>query len=104
MAAIPRHLFVPEALRANAYGDHALPIEGGQTISQPFMVARQTALLEITRSDRVLEIGAGSGYQTAILAGLAGQVPRARAIAALPSAPSSSSIDSRTSQRNHSLL
>ena len=74
MAVTPRHLFVPEALRANAYGDHALPIEGGQTISQPLIVARQTELLEITRADRVLEIGAGSGYQTAILARVAGQV------------------------------
>jgi protein-L-isoaspartate(D-aspartate) O-methyltransferase len=74
MTAIPRHLFVPEALRANAYGDHALPIEGGQTISQPLIVARQTSLLEITRTDRVLEIGAGSGYQTAILTRVAGQV------------------------------
>src|SRR2546421_9907955 len=56
MAAVPRHLFVPEALRGRAYGDHALPIECGQTISQPFIVARQTELLEITKDDRVLEI------------------------------------------------
>jgi protein-L-isoaspartate(D-aspartate) O-methyltransferase len=74
MATVPRHLFVPEALRAHAYGDHALPIECGQTISQPFIVARQTELLEVTRNDRVLEIGAGSGYQTAILSRVAGQV------------------------------
>ncbi|MDX2031278.1 MAG: protein-L-isoaspartate(D-aspartate) O-methyltransferase [Blastocatellia bacterium] len=74
MAAIPRHLFVPEALRWNAYGDHALPIESGQTISQPYIVARETELLELTRTDRVLEIGAGSGYQTAILSQVAGQV------------------------------
>jgi protein-L-isoaspartate(D-aspartate) O-methyltransferase len=74
MATIPRHLFVPEALEWNAYGDHALPIESNQTISQPYIVARQTELLELTRQDRVLEIGAGSGYQTAVLAAVAGQV------------------------------
>ena len=74
MNAVPRHLFVPEALRARAYGDHALPIAGGQTISQPYIVARQTELLEVTQRDRVLEIGAGSGYQTAVLARVAGSV------------------------------
>jgi protein-L-isoaspartate(D-aspartate) O-methyltransferase len=74
MEAVPRHLFIPEALRTRAYGDHALPIAGGQTISQPFIVARQTELLEVTREDRVLEIGSGSGYQTAILSQVAGQV------------------------------
>ena len=74
MERIPRHLFVPEALRSHAYGDHALPIAGGQTISQPYIVARETELLELTSSDRVLEIGAGSGYQTAILAQIARSV------------------------------
>lgn len=74
MAKVPRHLFVPEALRTHAYGDHALPIAGGQTISQPYIVARETELLEVTKQDRVLEIGAGSGYQTAILAEVAGTV------------------------------
>jgi protein-L-isoaspartate(D-aspartate) O-methyltransferase len=74
MERIPRHLFVPEALQSHAYGDHALPIEFNQTISQPFIVARETELLEVTRNDRVLEIGAGSGYQTAVLAAVAGQV------------------------------
>ncbi len=74
MAAIPRQLFVPELMRHNSYGDHALPIAGGQTISQPFIVARETELLALTREDRVLEIGAGSGYQTAVLAMVAGQV------------------------------
>jgi protein-L-isoaspartate(D-aspartate) O-methyltransferase len=74
MATLPRHLFVPEALRSHAYGDHALPIDYGQTISQPYIVARQSELLEVSRDDRVLEIGAGSGYQTAVLAEIAGQV------------------------------
>ncbi|MEP7270524.1 MAG: protein-L-isoaspartate(D-aspartate) O-methyltransferase [Acidobacteriota bacterium] len=74
MGRIPRHMFVPEVLRSHAYGDHALPIAGGQTISQPYIVARETELLEITNRDRVLEIGAGSGYQTAILAQVAGTV------------------------------
>lgn len=74
MAEIPRHLFITEALRSRAYDDHALPISCNQTISQPYIVARQSELLEVTEKDRVLEIGAGSGYQTAILAKLAGQV------------------------------
>jgi protein-L-isoaspartate(D-aspartate) O-methyltransferase len=74
MGEVPRHLFVPEALRSNAYGDHALPISANQTISQPYIVARMTELLEVGGDSRVLEIGAGSGYQTAVLARLAGSV------------------------------
>jgi protein-L-isoaspartate(D-aspartate) O-methyltransferase len=74
MRSVPRHEFVPEGLRSEAYGDHALAIGSGQTISQPFMVALMTELLELTPESRVLEIGAGSGYQTAILAALAGEV------------------------------
>jgi protein-L-isoaspartate(D-aspartate) O-methyltransferase len=74
MRAVPRHAFVPEALQGRAYGDHALPISANQTISQPFIVARMTELLEINSDSRVLEIGAGSGYQTAVLAKVAGQV------------------------------
>jgi protein-L-isoaspartate(D-aspartate) O-methyltransferase len=74
MAEVPRHLFVPEALRSNAYGDHALPISANQTISQPYIVARMTELSEVDPHSRVLEIGAGSGYQTAVLARLAGSV------------------------------
>ncbi len=74
MSIVPRHLFVSEALRSRAYGDHALPIASGQTISQPYIVARETELLEVTREDRVLEIGAGSGYQTAVLSYVAGRV------------------------------
>ena len=74
MATLPRHLFVPEAIKSQAYNDNALPISGGQTISQPFIVARMTELLELTGQEKVLEIGAGSGYQTAVLASLARKV------------------------------
>ncbi|MGB2751028.1 MAG: protein-L-isoaspartate(D-aspartate) O-methyltransferase [Pyrinomonadaceae bacterium] len=74
MSRVPRHLFVPVAIKSQAYKDNALPISGGQTISQPFIVARMTELLELTGNEKVLEIGAGSGYQTAILASLARSV------------------------------
>lgn len=74
MRDVPRHIFVSEALASRAYDDHALPIEAGQTISQPFIVARMTELLELDKNCRVLEIGSGSGYQTAILAKVAKQV------------------------------
>jgi protein-L-isoaspartate(D-aspartate) O-methyltransferase len=74
MRSVPRHAFVPGALQGRAYGDHALPISANQTISQPFIVARMSELLEVNRDSRVLEIGAGSGYQTAVLAKIAGQV------------------------------
>lgn len=74
MRTIPRHHFVPDALQSRAYGDHALPISANQTISQPFIVARMTELLELNENSRVLEIGAGSGYQTAVLSKIAAQV------------------------------
>ena len=74
MAKLPRHLFVSEAIKSQAYKDNALPISGGQTISQPFIVARMTELLELTGQEKVLEIGAGSGYQTAILTSLARKI------------------------------
>lgn len=74
MRTVPRHFFVPEALRGRSYGDHALPISSNQTISQPYIVARMTELLELNNRSRVLEVGAGSGYQTAVLAKIAGQV------------------------------
>ena len=70
MAAVPRENFVDEALTHKAYDNTALPIGYGQTISQPYMVARMTELLTLTPESRVLEIGTGSGYQTAILAHL----------------------------------
>lgn len=74
MAKIPRHVFVEEKFRSQAYEDRPLPIGCGQTISQPFMVALMTQLLDLRPEDRVLEIGGGSGYHTAILASLARQV------------------------------
>lgn len=74
MEHLPRHLFVPDALRPQAYKDNALPISGGQTISQPYIVAKMSELLELTGTEKVLEIGSGTGYQTAVLAGLARKV------------------------------
>jgi protein-L-isoaspartate(D-aspartate) O-methyltransferase len=74
MREVPRHKFVPPAQRASAYQDSPLPIGYGQTISQPYIVALMTELLELQRTHRVLEIGTGSGYQAAVLAKLAGQV------------------------------
>jgi protein-L-isoaspartate(D-aspartate) O-methyltransferase len=74
MRKVPRHLFVEEALRDRAYGDHPLPIGEGQTISQPYMVAAMTQWLGLQGPEKVLEIGTGSGYQTAVLAELARRV------------------------------
>lgn len=74
IAAVPRHLFVPESVRHRAYEDNPLPIGQGQTISQPWVQARSLELLDLTGRERVLEVGAGSGYQTALLAQLASQV------------------------------
>ena len=74
MRSVPRHLFVPETTAADAYADSPLPIGLGQTISQPYMVALMTTLLEVDVRSRVLEIGAGSGYQSAVLAEVAGEV------------------------------
>ncbi|MGB5832776.1 MAG: protein-L-isoaspartate(D-aspartate) O-methyltransferase [Thiohalocapsa sp.] len=75
MRSLPRHLFVDEALSSHAYDDSALPIGHGQTISQPYTVARMTeALLESGRCSTVLEIGTGSGFQTAVLASLVRRV------------------------------
>ncbi len=71
---VPRHLFVPPALRGQAYLDQSLPIGGGQTISQPFVQARSLELLRFDGTERALEVGTGSGYQTALLAHLGEQV------------------------------
>ena len=71
---VPRHLFVPESVRHRAYDDSALPIGSGQTISQPYVQARYLELIGLTGREKVLEIGTGSGYQTALLALLASMV------------------------------
>jgi protein-L-isoaspartate(D-aspartate) O-methyltransferase len=74
MEKVPRHLFVPKRYRAVAYGDHALPIGAGQTISQPYIVAYMTEALDLGPGEKVLEIGTGSGYQAAVLAELVKEV------------------------------
>jgi protein-L-isoaspartate(D-aspartate) O-methyltransferase len=74
MARVPRERFVPGVPTSLAYDDRALPIDAGQTISQPYMVARMTELLEVQPGDRILEIGTGSGYQAAILAAVGAHV------------------------------
>lgn len=83
MEAVPRHLFVPEKLRESAYDDRPLAIGAGQTISQPYIVAVMTELLQLKRSDTVLEIGTGSGYQTAVLAELVAAVYSIEIVASL---------------------
>lgn len=74
MEGVPRHLFVDEALAGRAYGNATLPIGNGQTLSQPYTVARMTEALSLTGTEEVLEIGTGSGYQTAVLARLSHKV------------------------------
>jgi len=74
MRKVPRHEFMPPGLREQAYGDHAMPIGEGQTISQPYMVALMTEQLGLIGTERVLEIGTGSGYQAAVLAELSEKV------------------------------
>ena len=85
MEKIPRHLFVDEGLQDQAYNDNPLPIGENQTISQPFMVALMTSALELKGREKVLELGTGSGYQTAILAEIADQVFSIERIAFLAS-------------------
>jgi protein-L-isoaspartate(D-aspartate) O-methyltransferase len=80
---VPRHEFVPDEYKSQAYADHPLPIGHGQTISQPYIVALMTELLQLESSDRVLEIGTGSGYQAAILAELVEEVYTIEIIEAL---------------------
>jgi len=83
MLSVPRHIFVDSALASRAYQDCALPIGCGQTISQPYMVARMTQLLELKGHERVLEIGTGCGYQTAVLSRLCRRVYSIERIEAL---------------------
>ena len=83
MDSVPRELFVPERLRRRAYEDAALPIGEGQTISQPYMVARIAEALALTGDEHVLDVGTGSGYQAAVLAELADEVDTIERIPAL---------------------
>jgi protein-L-isoaspartate(D-aspartate) O-methyltransferase len=78
MGKVPREAFVPEHLTEFAYEDSALPIEAGQTISQPYIVARMIELLELKPNDKVLEVGAGSGYAAAVLSRIAREARRRR--------------------------
>ena len=86
MAQVPRHEFAPERYRDQAYEDHPLPIGEGQTISQPYIVARMLETLALSPTDKVLEVGTGSGYLTALLAELAAQVVSVERHAALADA------------------
>lgn len=92
MRAVPRHRFVPAALRAEAYSDHPLPIGHGATISQPYIVAAMTEAARVEPGARVLEIGAGSGYQTAVLAELGAEVYALELVEALV-APAKARLD-----------
>jgi len=94
MKRVPRHLFVDDSMQNKAYEDMALPIGEGQTISQPYMVAIMTELLELKGNEKVLEIGTGSGYQTAILAELAKEVYSVECVTVLAK---------RSEERLHSL-
>lgn len=83
IAEVPRHLFVPAAVRHRAYEDSALPLGAGQTISQPWVQARSLELLRLGGSERVLEVGAGSGYQTGLIARLSAAVFAVERVASL---------------------
>ncbi len=74
MSDVPRHLFVEDAMRARAYGDYPLPISAGQTISQPYIVALMTQMLGLSGTEKVLEVGTGSGYQAAVLSRMCARV------------------------------
>ena len=84
MNRVKRHLFVPPELRDQAYGDYPLPIGGGQTISAPHMVAMMCDYLKLEKGDKVLEIGAGSGYHAAVIAELIGTEGRVYTVERLP--------------------
>ena len=84
---VPRHFFFPEEFADHAYEDRAFPIEAGQTISQPYTVAAQTQLLELTPGEKVLEIGTGSGYQAAVLCKIGAKVTSIEVLDALYKKP-----------------
>ena len=86
MGEVPRHLFLPKEIRQRAYADEPLPIGEGQTISQPFIVAEMTAALRLSGTEKVLEVGTGSGYQTTILSRLCREVVTIERIATLSAA------------------
>jgi protein-L-isoaspartate(D-aspartate) O-methyltransferase len=102
ISQVPRHLFVPASIRHRAYEDSALPIAAGQTISQPWVQARYLELARLTGYEKVLEVGTGSGYQTALLSQLASVVFSVERIAAL--AQSARQILSQAQIRNVSVL
>ena len=102
VGTVPRHLFVPESVRHRAYDDAALPIGGGQTISQPWVQARYLELASLSDRKRVLEVGAGSGYQTALLAMLSDAVFAVERIPAL--AQSARAVLEATGVRNATVL
>jgi len=102
MENTPRHLFVPHALRDNAYADRPLPIGMGQTISQPYIVALMTELLELKGGEKVLEIGTGSGYQAAVLAQLVKEVHSIEIVK--PLADSSRALLKRLGHKNVTVI
>jgi len=83
MRKVPRHAFVPDGMKAFAYADEPLPIGEGQTISQPYIVAYMTEVLELEGGERILEVGTGSGYQTAVLAEIAAEVYTVEVVSSL---------------------
>ena len=101
MERVPRHVFVPERLRDRAYDDAALPIGSGQTISQPYMVARICEALSLHGNERVLDVGTGSGYQAAVLAELADQVHTIERLAELAKAAQASLQEAGYGDRVH---
>src|SRR5881409_99097 len=101
MAAVPREQFVGERERRRAYEDAALPISGGQTISQPYMVARICEALQLTGDERVLDVGTGSGYQAAVLAELAVEVHTIERIPELAEAARANLVTAGYERRVH---
>ena len=103
MDEVPREMFIPESMRAQAYQDHALPIECGQTISQPYVVAYMTELLELEPQHRVLEIGTGSGYQAAVISRIASGRNISRGTASIARSTAASVMPRRRSASMNSM-